>query len=82
VRLKTETIAGAKVYVLTWTATASGSGTKITESLVLAATTETLPISETATANGGVQTVTLGHWGEQVTVAAPRSAIPYPRLPS
>jgi hypothetical protein len=80
VQLKAATMAGQKVYVLTWKTTASGSSTKISENLVLAATTGALPISETTAANGDSQTVTLGHWGEHFTVPVPASTIPYTRV--
>ena len=76
-RLRTATLSGRKVYVLDWTAKASGSATTISERLVLAATTQALPLSETTTANGNTQTVTLDHWGEQFAVPVPASAIPY-----
>jgi len=80
VQLKTATMAGQKVYVLTWKTTASGSSTQISENLVLAATTGALPLSETTAANGDSQTVTLGHWGEHFTVPVPASTIPYTRV--
>jgi hypothetical protein len=76
-RLRTATLSGRKVYVLDWSAKASGSATTISERLVLAATTQALPLSETTTANGNTQTVTLDHWGEQFAVPVPASAIPY-----
>jgi hypothetical protein len=82
VQLRTSTQSGQKVYVLDWKATASGSGTKIGEQLILAATAQALPISETTTANGDSQTVTLGHWGKQFTVPLPPSAVPYSRVKS
>jgi len=80
VHLAAATRAGRKVYILDWETAATGSGTKISERLILAATTGALPISETTAANGNIQTVTLGHWGEQFTVPAPAAAIPYARL--
>ena len=80
VQLNTATVAGRKVYILDWKTTASGSSTKISERLILAATTGALPISETTVANGDSQTVMLGHWGEQFTVPVPASAIPYSRV--
>ncbi len=76
-RLRTATLSGRKVYVLDWSAKASGSATTISERLVLAATTQALPLSETTTANGNTQTVTLDHWGEQFAVPVPASSIPY-----
>ncbi len=82
VQLKTATMAGRKVYILDWKTTASGSGTKISERLILAATTQALPISETTIAGGDSETVTLEHWGEQFTVPVPASAIPYSRVKS
>jgi hypothetical protein len=80
VQLSTATMAGRKVYVLDWKTTASGSSTKISERLILAATTQALPISETTIAGGDSETVTLEHWGEQFTVPVPASAIPYSRV--
>lgn len=76
-RLRTATLSGRKVYVLDWSAKVSGSATTISERLVLAATTQALPISETTTAGSNTQTVTLDHWGEQFAVPVPGSAIPY-----
>jgi hypothetical protein len=81
-QLSTTTIYGRKVYVLDWKTAPSGSGGQVSERLVLAATTQALPISETTTANGDSQAVTLDHWGESITVRAPASAIPYSRVES
>jgi hypothetical protein len=81
-QLSTTTISGRKVYVLDWKTAPSGSGGQVSERLVLAATTQALPISETTTANGDSQAVTLDHWGESITVRAPASAIPYSRVES
>jgi hypothetical protein len=80
VQLRTSTQSGQKVYILNWTATASGSTTKISEQLTLAATAQALPISETTTANGDSQTVTLGRWGKRFTVPVPPAAVPYSRV--
>lgn len=79
-RLRTATRSGQQVYVLDWTTTASGSSSKLSERLILAATTQALPISETTTASGDSQTVMLGRWGEHVTVPVPASALPYARV--
>jgi hypothetical protein len=80
-RLRTTTMSGAKVYVLSWQATpsgsASGSASKISERLILAATSQPLPISETTSAGADRQTVTLRRWGEPVRVPRPASAVPY-----
>jgi hypothetical protein len=80
VHLRTATMSGQKVYILDWEATASGPGTRISERLILTAATEALPVSETTTANGDSQTVTLSHWGKSFTVPAPASAVPYSRV--
>jgi hypothetical protein len=80
VQLRTATMSGKKVYILDWETTASGSGTRISERLILTATTEALPISETTTANGDSQTVTLSHWGKSFTVPTPALAVPYSRV--
>jgi hypothetical protein len=77
VHLRSTTEGGRKVYVLGWKATAAGSGTTISDELVLAATGTTLPISETTSTGGNTQTVTLGHWGKPFAVSVPPSAIPY-----
>jgi len=45
--------------------------------LILDATAQALPISETTTANGYRQTVSLSHWGETLAVPPPSSGIPY-----
>lgn len=82
VQLRTATMSGKKVYILDWETTASGSGTRISERLILTATTEALPISETTTANGDSQTVTLSHWGKSFTVPTPALAVPYSRVKS
>jgi hypothetical protein len=55
----------------------SGSTATISEQLILAASAQALPISETTTTNGDRQTVTLGRWGKQFGVPAPTSAMPY-----
>ena len=75
--LQTTTVDGKKVYVLRWTTPASASSPAVSERLILDATAQALPISETTTANGYRQTVTLSHWGEALAVPAPSSAIPY-----
>jgi hypothetical protein len=77
-RLRTQTRGGRQVYVLDWTA--AGSKTKLSEQLVLTATRQALPISETTTAGSERQTVTLGHWGERVRVPAPTGALPYQQV--
>jgi hypothetical protein len=82
VQLRTSTQSGQKVYVLDWKATASGSGTKVGEQLILAASAQALPISETTTANGDSQTVTLGRWGKRFNVPVPSSTVPYSRVKS
>jgi hypothetical protein len=66
-RLTTGTLAGRKVYILTWTATGD-NGTKITARLTLDATAHALPITETTTANGYTQTATLTAWNKPFTV--------------
>ncbi|HET7016882.1 MAG TPA: hypothetical protein VFI65_23365, partial [Streptosporangiaceae bacterium] len=75
-RLTTATLAGRKVYILTWTATGDNA-TKITAQLTLDAASHALPLTETTTANGYTQTVTLTAWNRPLTVRPPRS----PRSP-
>jgi hypothetical protein len=82
VHVAAATMTGQKVYVLDWTTAASGSSTKVSEELILAATADALPVRETTTAGGDTQTVTLGDWGEHFTVPVPASAIPYSHLKS
>jgi hypothetical protein len=77
--MTTSTTAGRKVYVLTWTATGD-NGTKITAQLTLDATSHALPITETTTANGYRQTVTLTDWNDPITVRPPASSVPYSRI--
>jgi len=60
-----------------WTTPASGSSPAVSERLILDATAQALPISETTTANGYRQTVSLSHWGETLAVPPPSSGIPY-----
>jgi hypothetical protein len=76
-RLRTAAMAGRKVYILDWQATASGSGSPIAERLILTAGSKPLPVSETTTANGNSQTVTLARWGQPVAVPPPAAAVPY-----
>jgi hypothetical protein len=78
--LRTTTLAGTKVYVLSWSSAASGSDRQVTANLILDASSEALPLTETTTANGFSQTVTLSQWGEKVTVPDPPEAIPYARV--
>jgi hypothetical protein len=80
--LWTATVEGRKVYVLRWTTPASGSNAAVSERLILDATAQALPISETTTAGGFSQTVTLSQWGESLAVPAPSSAIPYATVKS
>ena len=75
--LQTATVGGRKVYVLRWTTPATGSSPAISERLILDATAQALPVSETTTAGGFSQTVTLSQWGETFAVPAPSSAVPY-----
>ncbi|HEU5420697.1 MAG TPA: hypothetical protein VFV41_23625 [Streptosporangiaceae bacterium] len=79
-RIRTATMSGRKVYILDWQTTASDSGSPIAERLILTAGSTPLPVRETTTANGNSQTVTLGRWGQSLTVAAPTAAIPYSRV--
>jgi hypothetical protein len=79
-QLRTTTVDGTRVYVLSWTTPASATSARVSERLVLGATTQALPISETTTAGGYSQTVTLSQWGEALTVPAPSAAVPYSRV--
>ena len=77
VRMRTGSVSGQQVYVLTWTATPSGSGTAISARLVLTAAQTVLPISETLTGGGQAKEVTLSRWGDKFPVPAPAPAVPY-----
>jgi hypothetical protein len=81
-QLSAATMSGRKVYILDWKTAPSGSGGQVSERLILAATNQALPISESTTANGDSQTVTLGNWGGTITVRVPASAMPYSRVQS
>ena len=78
--LRTTTVAGKKVYILSWSTAASGSDPKVTAQLILDASNQALPVTETTTANGFSQTATLSQWDEKVTVPDPPEAIPYARV--
>src|SRR5580693_7836095 len=54
--LQTASVDGGKVYVLRWTTPATGSSPAISERLILDATAQALPVSETTTAGGFSQT--------------------------
>jgi hypothetical protein len=71
VTLATRTSDGHKVYVLAWSATDSGTGTTITEKLLLTAGARALPVAEITTANGYRQTARFTNWGKPVTVHPP-----------
>ena len=75
--LRTAVAGGRKVYVLSWTAPASGSDPAVSEQLVLDATSQALPVSETTTASGFSQTVTLSRWGEALSIIKPAPTVPY-----
>ena len=78
--LRTTTVGGNKVYILSWSTAASGSDPKVTAQLILDASNQALPLAETTTANGFSQTATLSQWDEKVTVPDPPEAIPYARV--
>ena len=81
VRMRTTSLPGTgKVYVMDWTAQASGSATTISAELVLTDASRVLPVSETLTADGETKVVTLSRWGSPVTVPVPGSAVAYPAL--
>jgi hypothetical protein len=80
--LQTASVDGRKVYVLRWTTPATGSSPAISERLILDATAQALPVSETTTAGGFSQTVTLSQWGETFAVPAPSSTVPYTTVKS
>jgi hypothetical protein len=82
VRMRTGTVSGQQVYVLTWKATSSGSSTTISAQLMLTAGRAVLPISETLTGGGQTKEVTLGHWAERFGVPVPGSTVPYSLLVS
>ena len=80
-RMRTGSLPGTgKVYVMDWTARASGSATTISAELVLTDASRVLPVSETLTADGETKVVTLSNWGSPVTVPVPGSAVAYPAL--
>ena len=81
VQMRTTSLPGTgKVYVMDWTARASGSATTISAELVLTDASRVLPVSETLTADGETKVVMLSNWGSPVTVPVPGSAVAYPAL--
>jgi hypothetical protein len=77
VRMRTGTVSGQQVYVLTWKTTPSGSSTTISAQLVLTTGRTVLPVSETLTGAGQTKEVTLSHWAERFGVPVPGSTVPY-----
>ena len=83
VQMRTGSVSGQQVYVLTWKATptesseSSGSSTAISAQLVLTAGRTVLPVSETLTGGGQTKEVTLSHWAERFGVPVPGSTVPY-----
>jgi hypothetical protein len=76
-RMRTGSISGHQVYILTWKTTPSGSSTTISAQLVLTDGRTVLPVSETFTGDGQTKEVTLSHWAERFDVPVPGSAVPY-----
>jgi hypothetical protein len=79
VRLRTSVVAGRPAYVLSWQVISAGTST-VSEELTLAATASPLPVSETSSSQGDVQTAAFTRWGTTFTVPAPASAISYSRV--
>jgi hypothetical protein len=77
VRMRTDTVSGQQVYVLTWKARASDAATTISARLVLTAGRTVLPVTETLTGAGQTKEVTLSHWAERFAVPVPGSTVPY-----
>jgi hypothetical protein len=75
--MRTGSVSGQQVYVLTWKVTPSGSTTTISAHLVLTAGRTVLPVSETLTGGGQTKEVTLSHWAERFGVPVPGSTVPY-----
>jgi hypothetical protein len=74
------TVGGQHAYVLDWRASASGSNATIGVRLVLSATPQVLPMSETLTTSSESKTVTFSRWGAKLTVTAPTPVIPYAQV--
>jgi hypothetical protein len=72
------TVNGQKAYVLSWTATSSG--TSIKARLILTTTPQVLPVSETVTTSAQSKTITFSRWGTPFTVATPAPVIPYTQV--
>jgi hypothetical protein len=77
VQVRTATIGGQKTYVLDWKAAASGSSPAYRAQLILAATPQVLPVSETIATSSASKTVTFSRWGSPFTVTAPAAVIAY-----
>jgi hypothetical protein len=66
---------GANVYVLKWTAAASSSTPKLSNTLTVSASGQSLPVAQISTAPGGTKATTqLSGWGELVPASAPPAA--------
>jgi hypothetical protein len=72
------TVRGQKAYVLSWTATSAGPPIKAR--LILTATPQVLPVSETVTTSAQSKTITFSRWGTPFTVATPAPVIPYTQV--
>jgi hypothetical protein len=72
------TVNGQKAYVLSWTATSSG--TSIKARLILTTTPQVLPVSETVATSAQSKTITFSRWGAPFTVTAPAPVIPYTQV--
>lgn len=79
-QVRSATVGGQKVYVLDWTAAATGSSAAIGVRLVVSATPRVLPVSETLTTGRESKTVSFSRWGVPFTVTAPAPVIPYAQL--
>jgi hypothetical protein len=79
-RVSTSMEGKQKVYIMDWKTTASGSTAAISVRLILTATPQVLPVSETLTTNGETKTVTFSNWDTPFSVATPATTVPYSQV--
>jgi hypothetical protein len=79
-RVSTSMEGKQQVYIMDWKTTASGSTAAISVRLILTATPQVLPVSETLTTKGETKTLTFSGWDAPFTVATPATTIPYSQV--
>jgi hypothetical protein len=80
----TETVGSSKLYVLKWTAAATSSSPKLSDTLSISMGKTPLPVKETQSDSSASETTEFSKWGESVVVHAPSAAatVPYTTIVS